>query len=70
MVASAVSYLGWPEFFFCMLTWAPLPDFQVSSDASGSLSYGPSLNPIGFVVLGPLYKSLLQLRTRNFSPSS
>ena len=26
--------------FFCMPTWAPLPDFQVSSDASGSLGYG------------------------------
>ena len=27
--------------FFCMPTWAPLPDFQVSSDASGSLGYDP-----------------------------
>ena len=26
--------------FFCMPTWAPLPDFQVSSDAAGSLGYG------------------------------
>ncbi|KAL9961224.1 hypothetical protein ACROYT_G030129 [Oculina patagonica] len=26
--------------FFCMPTWAPLPDFQVSSDASGSLGHG------------------------------
>ena len=26
--------------FFCMPTWAPLPDLQVSSDASGSLGYG------------------------------
>ena len=25
--------------FFCMPAWAPLPDFQVSSDASGSLGY-------------------------------
>jgi len=25
--------------FFCMPTWAPLPDFQISSDASGSLGY-------------------------------
>ena len=26
--------------FFCTPTWAPLPDFQVSSDAAGSLGYG------------------------------
>ena len=26
--------------FFCMPTWVPLPDFQVSSDAAGSLGYG------------------------------
>lgn len=26
--------------FFLMPKWAPLPDFQVSSDAAGSLGYG------------------------------
>ena len=26
--------------FFLMLEWAPLPDFQVSSDAAGTLGYG------------------------------
>ena len=26
--------------FFCMPTWAPLPDFHVLSDAAGSLGYG------------------------------
>ena len=37
-----VSYfkLGMASVFFCMPTWVPLPDFQVSSDAAGSLGYG------------------------------
>ena len=30
--------------FFLMPEWAPLPDFQVSSDASGSLGYGAIFN--------------------------
>ena len=30
--------------FFLMPTWAPLPDFQVSSDAAGSLGYGIIFN--------------------------
>ena len=30
--------------FFQMSQWAPLPDFQVSSDASGSLGYGAIFN--------------------------
>ena len=30
--------------FFCMPTWAPVPDFQVSSDAAGSLGYGAIFN--------------------------
>ena len=30
--------------FFLMPTWAPLPDFQVSSDAAGSLGYGAIFN--------------------------
>ena len=30
--------------FFCMPAWAPLPDFQVSSDAAGSLGYGAIVN--------------------------
>ena len=30
--------------FFLMPTWAPLPDFQVSSDASGSLGFGAIFN--------------------------
>jgi len=31
-------------YFFCMPTWAPLPDFQVSSDAAGTLGYGAISN--------------------------
>ena len=30
--------------FFLTPTWAPLPDFQVSSDAAGSLGYGAIFN--------------------------
>ena len=30
--------------FFLMPTWAPLPDFQVSSDAAGSLGFGAIFN--------------------------
>ena len=30
--------------FFLMPAWAPLPDFQVSSDAAGSLGYGAIFN--------------------------
>ena len=30
--------------FFWMPAWAPLPDFQVSSDAAGSLGYGAIFN--------------------------
>ena len=30
--------------FFCMPMWAPIPEFQVSSDAAGSLGYGAIFN--------------------------
>lgn len=30
--------------FFCIPTWAPLPDYQVSSDAVGALGYGAISN--------------------------
>lgn len=30
--------------FFCIPTWAPLPDYQVSSDAAGALGYGAISN--------------------------
>ena len=35
----------WDGFsFFCLTTWAPLPDLKVSSDATGALGYGAISN--------------------------
>ena len=43
-------FLSWDGLsFFQMPQWAPLPDFQVSSDASGSLGYGAIFNTQWFV---------------------
>ena len=43
--------------FFCMPTWAPLPDFQVSSDAAALWAMVLFLNPTGFPAPGQLRKA-------------
>ena len=57
------SFLQYPQ-------WAPLPDFEVSSDASGALGYGAVFQVTGFQVHGSHHRSLSLSSTRNFSLSS
>ena len=44
---------------------APLPDFQISSDASGTMGYGDIFMSIGSPVRGQYLNSASPLRTRN-----
>ena len=71
--------LAWWQEFSCLgivaasftTLWAPLPDFKVSSDASGALGYGTVFQGHdGFQVHGSQHRSLSQSSTRHFSLSS
>ena len=54
--------------FFCMPTWAPLPDFQVSLDAAGSLGYGAIFKSHWFSSAWSAEQSLLSIAYKELFP--
>ena len=54
--------------FFCMPTWAPVPDFQVSSDAAGSLGYGAIFNTKWFCGAWSMEQQSLSIMYKKLFP--
>ena len=54
--------------FFCMPTWVPLPDFQVSSDTAGSLGYGAIFKSQRFYGAWPTAQSSLSIVYKELFP--
>ena len=54
--------------FFLMPEWAPIPVFQVSSDAAGTLGYGAIFQNQWFGSLWSASQQPLSLHTRSSSP--
>lgn len=54
--------------FFCLPTWAPLPDFQVSSDAAGGLGYGAIWNSQWFYGVWSAAQSPLSIAYKELFP--
>ena len=62
-------FLTWDGLcFVCMPTWAPLPDFQVSSDAAGSLGYGAIFKSQRFYGAWPTAQSSLSIVYKELFP--
>ena len=66
-MASTIPNLGWP-LFFLYPHMAPLPDFQVSSDAAGSLGYGAILKSHWFSGAWAAQQSLLSIAYKELFP--
>jgi len=54
--------------FFCMPTWAPLLDFQVSSEAAGSLGYGAIFKSHWFSSAWSVAQSSLSIAYKELFP--
>ena len=62
-------FLSWDGLsFFQMSQWAPLPDFQVSSDASGSLGYGAIFNTQWFFGTWSASQKSLSIASKELFP--
>ena len=54
--------------FFCMPTWAPLLDFQVPSDATGSMGYGAIFQSYWFSSTWSVVQSSLSIAYKELFP--